>query len=710
MAGERTRELCVLILSGLVISAAQAQAPPLPTKPLPALPEHVTANVTIHPDVTLRSVSPTLIGVNLNPGKPRYVLTTQPAVQKHTRLMGFKSVRFPNGCVADLYDWKNAKPPTISVEAFLDFCDAVGAEPYYTLNMQGGTEGLESPIPEDAPLEERIRYRHPAPNPCGNTNYHFGTLAEAVDLLKRYTIERAVEGKTPIAHFELGNENWGQAKTDWPPEIYGKTCEVYARTLREMLHQSMSRHPELADLRLYIVAVGFPTMGNNQDPFRAQDRDINVAWTTEIKRLGKLGLIDAVQEHFYPYGANDGSTLLWTIHNLHNILSVRHGKANERLGGYTDPALAYRVPIEWTEWNLKCWGRAPDRTLPLVNSGFETDLEGWSAETVPANTGRAGASAQAARGGSVGLWLATGDEAEYVEVRQTFDVTDRKQAAAFAAAVWIKSHTPTHVRAILRQANDGENQGSVLADRVATQTDMWERVMVVGKPKPDTKQIELVLRLEGPSCKAFLDEVELIHWPTFSGMQPLATNTFEQQLFLVDALRTLLEWPTPRTHVHHLIGSYPCGMLDGKGKERPNRKAFQLLAGRIGTSVVAVDCEVPTYDYDTYADDHATDFNALAPDMTNIPALSALATREDDRLYVLLVNRTTDRSITTRLNVVGASVASSAELCTLTADDLQSTDTRLTIKKISLGSHPKRIVPPHTAQVLTLHLIREKSN
>lgn len=77
-------------------------------------------------------------------------------------------------------------------------------------------------------------------------------------------------------------------------------------------------------------------------------------------------------------------------------------------------------------------------------------------------------------------------------------------------------------------------------------------------------------------------------------MQPLAANTFEQQLFLVDALRVLLEWPTPRTHVHHLIGSFPCGLLEGKGEPRLNMPAFESLVDGLGTVVVASDCDVPT--------------------------------------------------------------------------------------------------------------------
>jgi len=85
--------------------------------------------------------------------------------------------------------------------------------------------------------------------------------------------------------------------------------------------------------------VSYPSMDNNQDPQQAVNREINVRWTAEVNRPARLGLIDAVQEHFYPWGLNDGNALIWTVHNLHNILSLRYGRPDERLDGYTDDAL-----------------------------------------------------------------------------------------------------------------------------------------------------------------------------------------------------------------------------------------------------------------------------------------------------------------------------------------------------------------------------------
>jgi len=697
------RFTCLGLLA-LTLRFASAVEPALPREPLRALPDPVPARIRVHLGEAVRPVSPVFIGNNLNPGRPREKLLGDQAVQRRVRHMGVRSLRFPNGCVADLYNWQDPAPHTVTVEAFLDFCEAIKAEAYYTLNMQGGTEGIEGPVPDGASLEERIRYRHKAPNPCGNTNYHFGTLAETLALFQTHTVERALAGKTPITHYELGNENWGQSRTDWAPEVYGKTCEVYAAALRKALAAAQADHPELAHLRLYIAAVGFPSMGNNQDPFKATDREINLAWTKEINRLADLGLIDAVQEHFYPYGSADGSTLLWTVHNLHNILALRHGEINRRLGGYADPELAYRVPLEWTEWNVKCWGPLPRTDLPLVNPDFESETKGWSVESVPPGAGKALTSPEAARRGANGLLLATGVDAEHVEVRQTFSVADRLPAAAFGAAAWIRTAVPLRVHVILRQANDGPNKGAVLGERVATQTNMWERQIDMAVPQEDTREIELGLRIEGPGAAAWLDEVQIIHWPTFSGVAPLVATRFEQQLFIVDALRTLLEWPTPRTHFHHLIGNYPCPTLNADGTERDNHAAFKFLHRRIGDEVVRTECDVATFDYNTYADEYASDFNALAPDMKDVPALSALATRDSERLFILLVNRTSDRTVRAGIEIPGADLDARGEVRTLAGTDFDVAGARITNQPLEVSNPLQHDVPPHSAQVLALRL------
>ncbi len=330
----------------------------------------VDAALIIRPDRVLCPLQSTLFGINVHPvaDKP---LMSRPEFIRAVRSLGIKSCRFPNGCVADIYNWREPRRGWATVDEFLDFCDAVGAEPYYTLNLQGGTEGLEGPVPKDVSLEERIKYKHTAPNPCGNTDYTFDTLKDTLDFLRNYTIDRALAGKRPVLHYEMGNENWGQARTDWPPEIYSRTVEVYAKAMRAVLEEAKKNHPQLEKLNLYIVAVGYPVMGNNMKLADTPDRDINIRWTRELNRLYSENIIDAVQEHFYPYASANGGSLAWVVHNLHNIIYARKGLANERLNGYRDPEIAYNMPMEHTEWNIKCWGSRFLEDVQLTNPGFE---------------------------------------------------------------------------------------------------------------------------------------------------------------------------------------------------------------------------------------------------------------------------------------------------------------------------------------------------
>ncbi len=688
---------CAVLLSAMIVCPAFAVSPTT----FPALPDEPMAKIRISPDAVERPVSPMLVGINLNPGAPRPKLIADPVIRRRVKSMGFKTIRFPNGCVADQYNFKQPPNDWVTVDQFLDFCDAIDAEPYYTLNLQGGTEGLEGKPADNAPLEQRIRHRHTAPNPCGNTDYHFGTLAEAVELLDKYTIERALAGRRPILHFELGNENWGQATTDWPPLVYGKTCELFASTLRKTLTDARAKHPELAKLELYIVAVGYPCMGNNMDPFKATNHEINVAWTGEINRLGSLKLIDAVQEHFYPYGNGDGSTLLWTVHNLNNILHLRNGVPNPRLGGYMDPKLAYHVPLEWTEWNVKCWGPLPRTDLPLVNGNFEAGLKGWTV----VDGSNAKPVKAAARRGSKGLQLATAPGGKPVEVSQRLSITDLKPTAGIGAGVWVRTANPRQTTVLVRQANDGPSKGAVLGRISPNQTNTWERVLANGAPKADTTDVEIILKVEGENAAAAFDEVEPVQWATFSGVAPLVATRFEQQLFMVDTLRTMLEFPTPRTHLHHLFGNYPCTTNSIDGTERENAAVFKFLSKRIGDRVVKTECEVPTFNYDTSADAYATDFNALAPDVVDVPALSAVTTTRDDRrLYVLLVNRTSDRTIKAQISFDGARPAAKGEVRTLVGADFDTVGADVRTSALTVSEPLTHPVPPHCAQVLSIGL------
>jgi len=291
-----------------------------------------------------------------------------------------------------------------------------------------------------------------------------------------------------------------------------------------------------------------------------------------------------------------------------------------------------------------------------------------------------------------------------VEVRQKFSVADCKPAALFGCGFWVKTDHPLQVHGILRQTNPGEHQNAVIDDRIATQTRTWERLIIAGKPFDDTTEIEIAIRLTGEKLTASIDEIQPIHWTTTSGLRPLVADHYEQQLFLVDAIREMLEWPTPRTHFHHLFGNYACPTLSADGSERDNAKSFRLVAGRIGDHLVRTDCQVATFAYDTYADQYATDFGGLAPDMKDIPPLAVTTTRQDRDLYLLMINRTTDRPIAAQITFNDAELTGRGDLRTLSGIDLDVQGAKWATRTVKPTNPMTHTIPPLTAQVLRVTL------
>ena len=647
------------------------------------------ARVTIYPDRTVVPMQKTLFGVNVHPHAKANI--GRPEVIERVRKLGIASCRFPHGCVADLYNWKDPGEKWATVDEFLQLCEAIDADPYYTVNLQGGTEGLPGPAPEGAALDETIKYRHLMPNPCGNTDYHYGTLAEALEFLERYTIRRALEGRRPILHYEMGNENWGQSRTDWPPEVYAKTVEVYARAMRAAFDEARQHHPELAGLRLYICAVGYPVMGNNMKMVDTPDRTINIVWTGLLNKLHEDGLIDAVQEHFYPHASANGGALAWAAHNLHNIVQARKGLPNSRLGGYRDPAIAYEMPMEFTEWNVKCWGPRFSEDIQLANWGFEDGLQGWQVIG-----GSARAVSWAARRGSKGLRVEATDESGPCEVSQIFEIPEK--AKTFVAGVWVRTDNPEAVAIQLRKPG-----GEVLGGWGPKVTDKWERVIASARIPEHGGQVELVLRVTHPAS-AYFDEVRLYHTSEERGQCPISATTYEQVLFCVDAFREMALAGSPRSHLHHLFGDYPCGAMTMSGQPKDLAKAFELFAGAFGDSIVRSECRSESLTYASAGNEWATDFNALAPDRDDIPALACLASRAGDTLYVLLINRSSDSGIRVDFGLNTDPAEPIASVRTLNGEDIDLPGAELTQGTTHVGRRFVHTISPYSAQILSVRL------
>jgi len=652
-------------------------------------------------------VWPEIMGINLNPGAgPKAI--TDPKNITAVKKIGIKSVRFPNGCVADRYNWKAVDgSKQISVDQFLTFCEAIGAESYYTLNLQGGTHNKKGTSLEGADLKEVIKYQHIAPNPCGWTNYHFGTLAEAVELVKKYTIERALAGKRPILCYEMGNENWGQATTDWPPEVYAATIAEYARALREVVSDAQAKYTELADLELYIIAVGYPLMGNNQDPKQAANHEINVRWTREINALYQAGLIDAVQDHFYPYSNLGFDYLIWSHFNLQNILFARRGVSNPLLGGYRNEDIAFDMPIEITEWNAKCWGELKKAVSGTQNLEFEEQTKGWDTDRSAINGKVKLQTAKEAGRHKAGLRISANKSVSGTStIFQRFDWKPTKSNRVFVAA-WIRTDQPRKVALSIKTVNKNGELGSVLEEtgrRHAWRSGHWHKIIAGGKVPEGVKQLAVCFDLNGPGIQADIDGVELFFWNNEHGVNPAAVATPAQQLFLVDAFRLMIEHGIRRSHLHHLFGSYPCGIMLHNGQIKDSYKVFELFANCLGTHTVKTTVKCDTFDYDCQADKWSTPFNALAPDVKNVPLLSALATRDKDYVYVLMINRSTDQYVKINLQLQDGQAVDPVSVRSLVCEDFDVPGVKLIHKEVLFSEVQALELTPHSAHMFKLKL------
>lgn len=689
----RATAATIVITVSLAMAGGSVAAPVTP----PA-----TAVIDISPEIRESRVWPEIMGINLDYGGASAL--GRPETMKAVKRIGIRSIRFPNGCEADRYDWKADNARKMTVDQFLDFCEAVGAEPYYTLNLQGGTEGLQGPPPAGAPLAEIIRYRHTAPNPCGYTDYYFGTLTEALDLVRKYTIERALAGRPPIICYEMGNENWGQAPTDWPPEHYAATVAAYAQAMRQLVAEAAAQHESLKDLKLWITAVGYPLMGNNQDPLQATNHDINVRWTREINRLHEAGLIDAVQDHFYPYSIEGADLLVWSHHNLQNILYGRRGVPNPNLDGYLNDDIAYRMPIEITEWNLKCWGERRQSRLDAKNLDFERDLTGW----VVAKHGLGDAAAvveDAGRRGN-GLRMRTGSSADSsVTVSQVFQWKNKK-AKRICAAAWVRTPQPDRITAQLTTVNAQSQPAEPLpesAGRTGLRANHWHKLVFSGKVPEGAAHLAVGFTLSGANVQADVDAVELYYWDNEGGLAPAAVDTAAQQLFLVDAFRVMIAHGIRRSHLHHLFGAYPCGIMYTDGRPKDNYKVFEFYAGGLGTHTVRTQVTCDTFDFDSQGDKHATAFNALAPDIKSVPLISALAMRDETSLYVVAVNRSTDEPVDLTLRTADTRPGPGF-VRTLTCADTDLPGVQLATHDLPAGPPPQYRMAPYSACLFKLAL------
>jgi alpha-L-arabinofuranosidase len=196
------------------------------------------------------------------------------------------NVRWPGGCFADEYHWRNGvgsqravtlnpnwggviEPNTFGTDEYMDFLNQIGADAYVSVNVGSGTpreaaEWLEyMTTAQPTTLEqERARNGHPAP-------YHVGFLG-------------------------IGNESW-DCGGNMTPDYYLSQLKIYSHFVRNFNPEQQGDHQMLK------IAVGPGGSGPR--------------WTEWTEAIMK-----AYQHHSWSWGINGLSMHSYTVVNWQNKL------------------------------------------------------------------------------------------------------------------------------------------------------------------------------------------------------------------------------------------------------------------------------------------------------------------------------------------------------------------------------------------------------
>ena len=255
------------------------------------------------------------------------------------RHIGMPVIRWPGGCFAEIYDWRDGIGPRekrpvrpswwtiydgkyetnqFGVDEFLDFCSLVGAKPYIAANMTTST-------PRE--IRDFIDYLN---SPEGTT-----TLA-------RLRAENGHPKPYNVKLWGVGNENWGGGG-NMTPEYYGGEYRRYAEIMDNTCR-------------------GMEFFGCGADAG-------NYAWTRGVldEVSKKRVLMNGLAFHYYCGGAGD--TVNFTDEEWMRLISQAE-KMQEHIDRHWSAAVARglegQVKLCIDEWG--CWhpaGTGPSRGANL---------------------------------------------------------------------------------------------------------------------------------------------------------------------------------------------------------------------------------------------------------------------------------------------------------------------------------------------------------
>ena len=276
-----------VIASMLVVVAGQAATPDTisirvdATQPGPIISRHLFGQFAEHLGHGIYE------GVWVGPDSP--IANTRGIrndVVNALRALRVPNVRWPGGCFADNYHWRNGvgprravtlnpdwggvtEPNTFGTHEFMDFAEQIGAAPFISLNIGSGTPQ------ESADWLEYMTSDLPT------------TLAQ-----ERVANGRAAPWQVPI--LGLGNESW-DCGGNMTPEHYAGQMKIYSRFARNF-------HPQQQESnRMLRIAVGpgggEPRFTEWTDTVMKAWKDRKWSWDIEGISLHNYTVIDWDRKH-----------------------------------------------------------------------------------------------------------------------------------------------------------------------------------------------------------------------------------------------------------------------------------------------------------------------------------------------------------------------------------------------------------------------------
>ncbi len=483
--------------------------------------------------------------------------------------LGIKAIRYPNGCMADAYDWKTSRlkysnngntfdRQVMNIDQVLILASKLKADLIYTVNIE--TLGLI--------------------NPCGDTTLYKGTLQDAIDLVTKY--------KGKITYYELGNESWGY----WDPAKYTETAIQFATAMK------------LIDPSIKISIQGYPSTGNNQDPTTpAGIKSLN--WNTQIKQAltktcSGVPCFDYVTDHPYVNSGFDQFMDLYapTPSNFAGLAAFYPLANYPTIFNQLNSTFS-SAKIDISEWNLKCWGptHKTNKNL-LTNPSFEPAMSNWTYFSQNSKNTQAEVSAAFASVGTNSLKLTlepiSSQPDSINQVSQSITVRPNTKIEAFAD---IRTNSPKNVRLIIQQANPGPHQwhhvGEISLQNKPAHS--WQKLTITGRSFEDTTQVQIVLRnVKSPSewvtdptpVTTYFDAIYAMAEPPF-GYSNQAVDTAEHGLFILESM-LLMAQNTVHANIFFQLqkNGANCSILNKNNAINAPAQAFTFTGALAGNNLI----------------------------------------------------------------------------------------------------------------------------